>query len=79
MQPAVYYVVQTSREDPMSAPGLDEQQLAIILRNAGLNLTPDQVRSVLPGAMIVRGMIERVRKPLPREAEPASVFKPEQG
>jgi hypothetical protein len=63
----------------MSAPGLDEQQLAIILRNAGLDLTPEQVRSVLPGAVIVRGMIERVRKPLPREAEPAAVFKPEQG
>jgi hypothetical protein len=62
----------------VSAADLDEQELAVLLRRAGLDLTPEQVRAILPGAVIVRGMIERVRKPLPREAEPAAVFEPEQ-
>jgi len=45
-----------------------------MLARAGLNLTPEQVRSILPGAAIVRRMIERVNAPLPREAEPAVTF-----
>jgi hypothetical protein len=57
---------------------LDEGALSIILQNAGLSLTPEQVRAILPGAAIVRGMVERVRQPMPREAEPAAVFKPDQ-
>lgn len=63
----------------MSTPEIDEGELALILRNAGLNLTAEQVRAILPGAATVRGMIERVRKPLPRESEPAVTFDPEQG
>ena len=58
----------------MSAVDLDEQELAAILRRAGLNLTPDQIRAILPGAVLALGMLERVRKPLPREAEPAVTF-----
>ena len=58
----------------MSLPPIDEAELQRMLARAGLELTPDQVRSILPGAAIVQRMIERVRAPLPREAEPAVIF-----
>jgi hypothetical protein len=59
----------------MSQPPIDEAELQRLLARAGLDLTPDQVRSILPGAAIVRRMIERVNAPLPREAEPAVIFR----
>jgi hypothetical protein len=59
----------------MSLPPIDEAELQRILARAGLELTPDQVRSILPGAAIVQRMIERVNAPLPREAEPAVIFR----
>ncbi len=62
----------------MSTPRIDEAELAVLLGRAGLKLTPDQVRGMLPGAELFRGMIERVNAPLPREAEPALTFDVEQ-
>jgi len=62
----------------MSASDLDEQELARILRRAGLEPSPEQVRGILPGAVLAQGMIERIRAPLPREAEPATTFDVEQ-
>lgn len=56
----------------------EEAELQALLARAGLKLTAEQVRSILPGAAIVRRMVERVNAPLPREAEPAVVFKPGQ-
>jgi hypothetical protein len=50
-----------------------------MLIRAGLALTPDQVRAILPGAEVFRRMIARVNTPLPREAEPALTFDVEQG
>ena len=55
-----------------------EATLAPILTRAGLNLTSDQVRALLPGAAIIQTMIDRVNAPLPREAELAVTFKVEQ-
>ena len=63
----------------MSTSLIDEAELNAMLIRAGLNLTPDQVKAILPGADIVRRMIERVNAPLPREAEPALTFDVEQG
>ena len=62
----------------MSLPATDEAELGAILARAGLKLSPEQVRALLPGAAIFRRMIERVNSPLPREAEPALTFKVEQ-
>ena len=62
----------------MSLPPIDEAELSATLVRAGLTLTPDQVRAILPGAVIFRGMIARVNAPLPREAEPALTFTVEQ-
>jgi hypothetical protein len=62
----------------MSKSTIDEQELGQMLSRAGLTLTPEQVRAVMPGAEIFRRMIERVNAPLPREAEPALTFSVEQ-
>ena len=63
----------------MTTSSIDEAELNAMLKRAGLALTPDQVKAILPGADIVRRMIERVNAPLPREAEPALTFDVEQG
>ena len=63
----------------MSPPAIDEAELNAMLIRAGLALTPEQVRAILPGAEIFRRMIARVNTPLPREAEPALTFTVEQG
>jgi hypothetical protein len=63
----------------VSPPSIDEAQLDAMLKRAGLALTANQVKAILPGAAIVQGMIERINAPLPREAEPASTFDVEQG
>ena len=61
----------------MSTPPIDEAELNVMLIRAGLALTPDQVRAILPGAEIFRRMIARVNTPLPVEIEPAHIFIPE--
>lgn len=62
----------------MSLPSIDEAELDTMLRRAGLMLTAEQVRQILPGAAIVQAMIARVNAALPREAEPALTFDVEQ-
>ena len=62
----------------MSPPSIDEAELDALLKRAGLNLTTDQVKELLPGAVIFQGLIARVNAPLPREAEPALTFDVEQ-
>jgi hypothetical protein len=57
---------------------IDEEELGQMLNRAGLALTHEQVRAIMPGAEIFRRMIERVNAPLPREAEPALTFTAEQ-
>jgi hypothetical protein len=63
----------------MTSSPIDESELAAMLARAGLRLSVDQVRAILPGAAIFRAMIDRVNAPLPREAEPALTFNVEQG
>jgi hypothetical protein len=62
----------------VSLPSIDEAELDTMLRRAGLMLTAEQVRQILPGAAIVQAMIARVNAALPREAEPALTFDVEQ-
>jgi hypothetical protein len=66
------------REHAMNNATIDEEELGRVLSRAGLVLTPEQVRAILPGAEIFRRMLERVNAPLPREAEPALTFTVEQ-
>jgi len=62
----------------LSTTSIDEAVLALLLGRAGLKLTPDQVRALLPGAELFREMLARINVPLPREAEPALTFDVEQ-
>jgi hypothetical protein len=63
----------------MSRLEIDQAELARILSRNGLELTPAQIESILPGAAIFRRLIARVNQPLPREAEPALTFDVRQG
>ncbi len=63
----------------MSTPPIDQAELEAMLARAGLTLTSERVKALLPGAAIFRDMIARVNAPLPREAEPALTFDAEQG
>lgn len=56
-----------------------EAELTAMLARAGLKLSPEQVRGLMPGAAMLQAMIDRVNTDLPREAEPAAFFKAEQG
>ena len=47
----------------MSTPAIDEARLARIIIVTDINLTPDQVRSILPGALMLMGAAHRVMKP----------------
>jgi hypothetical protein len=71
--------LQNGKENAVSAPLIDEAELNGMLVRAGLALTPDQVKAILPGALIFQRMLARVNAPLPREAEPALTFTVEQG
>lgn len=62
----------------MSPPAIDAAELASILARNGITLPAEEVRGLLPGAVIFQSMIARVNAPLPREAEPALVFNVEQ-
>jgi hypothetical protein len=64
------------KDSSMTEPTPSEAELAAILERAGISLSPDQVRDLLPGAAIMQRLIERVVAPLPREAEPAMMFRP---
>ncbi|MSP04788.1 MAG: hypothetical protein EXR05_06035 [Acetobacteraceae bacterium] len=55
-----------------------ETDLAAILARTGLRLTVAQMQSLPLGVAIIQEMIDRVNKPLPREAEPAVMFRPDQ-
>lgn len=70
--------LQNNKERILSTPPIDEAELNSQLTRAGLVLTPEQVKTLLPGAEIFRRLIARVNAPLPREAEPALTFDVEQ-
>ena len=78
LQTAKVAPAQQTKGMPVSPPPIDQAELDRILKQAGLNLTPDQVKGMLPGAAIFQGLIARVNAPLPREAEPALTFDVEQ-
>ena len=71
-------MVQKRMERVVNTTRIDEAELTVLLARGGLKLTPEQVRAILPGAELFRGMIARINAPLPREAEPALTFDVEQ-
>lgn len=60
----------------MPAP-LSHDEFAVLVRHAGLHLTPTQLTEMYQAWGNVEPMLERIRSPLRgREAEPALIFQP---
>ena len=58
-------------------PKIDFAAFETLMAQTGLRLTTDQLRGVYEGYDGLQAMLARVRTPLPREAEPALTFDPE--
>ncbi len=58
-------------------PTIDFATFETLMAQSGLRLTQEQLRSVHGGYEGLRAMLARVNRPLPREAEPALTFDPE--
>jgi hypothetical protein len=64
------------RTDPMKAT-ISEADFEALLRRTGIPLTPTQVRTLLEGYGYMEPLLELVRPPRERAAEPAHIFVPE--
>ena len=61
----------------MTAP-IDDTAFAALVATSGLTLSAAQLMSLREGYALVVPLLERLHAPLPREAEPALTFTPEQ-
>lgn len=60
-------------------PTLPQADFEVLVRRAGLKLTPAQIAELYPAWEYIEPMLQRVRAPgRGREAELALVFRPEQ-
>jgi hypothetical protein len=59
-------------------PPIDDAAFAALVAASGLPLDPTQVASLREGYALLAPLLERLHAPLPREAEPALTFTPEQ-
>jgi hypothetical protein len=55
-------------------PSLTPDELALLMRMAGLRLTPEQIAGAHEGLGLLEAMAERVRTPREVAAEPAHIF-----
>ncbi len=58
-------------------PTIDFATFETLMAQTGLSLTTDQLRGVYEGYGGLQAMLALVNAPLPREAEPALTFDPE--
>lgn len=56
-------------------PSIDLATFATLVDQSGLTLTLEQIASIYEGYGYLEAMIARVNAPLPREAEPALIFR----
>lgn len=61
----------------MTAP-IDDTAFAALVARSGLALSPVQLTSLLEGYALILPLLDRLHAPLPRAAEPALTFSPEQ-
>ncbi len=57
---------------------IDDTALAALVARSGLTLSPAQMASLREGYALILPLLERLHAPLPRAAEPALTFTPEQ-
>ena len=60
-------------------PSIDETTFAVLVRRAGLQLDETQRRTLFEVYGYMEAMLDRLRTPRERGAEPAHVFVPGQG
>jgi hypothetical protein len=53
---------------------ISPERFAFLVERAGLKLTPEQVEELRQGYRFVERMIQTVRRPRDRAAEPAHIF-----
>ncbi len=58
-------------------PEVDLATFKTLMAHTGLSLSDAQVAGIYEGYGPLLGMLERINRPLPREAEPALTFDPE--
>ncbi len=58
-------------------PEISEHDFAVLVAQSGLTLSPEQRRDLFGVYGYLEQQVARVHAPLPREAEPALVFRPE--
>jgi hypothetical protein len=58
-------------------PKLSEAGFEALVAQSGLPLSADQKKTIHEALALVEAMVERVNRPMPREAEPALIFVPE--
>jgi hypothetical protein len=57
-------------------PKISEAEFDVLVAQTGLPLSPEQKTTLYDAYWMLEGMLARVNKPLPREAEPAHIFIP---
>lgn len=63
----------------VSKPSISKAEFAVLVKQTGLVLTKAQRATLYEGFAYVEYMVARVHTPLPREAESALIFRPEEG
>ena len=61
---------------PMTST-ISEADFAILAKETGLPLSPAQIETLRSVYPMLRGMMDSVSAPMPREAEPGLIFLPE--
>lgn len=58
-------------------PRISEAEFDVLVAQTGLPLSPEQKTTLYDAYWMLEGMVARVNKPMPVEAEPAHIFIPE--
>jgi hypothetical protein len=56
-------------------PSISEQDFSVLVAQTGLPLSPEQKRDLYEIYGFIEQQVARVHAPLPREAEPALIFR----
>ncbi len=57
---------------------MTDEEFTACMSRSGLPLTPESLAEIRKASRIMEGMVARVTRDKPREAEPGLVFDPEQ-
>ncbi len=61
------------------AASITSEEFDFLAKRAGLTLSPEQKAEIMGAYPYIASMVERIRTPRGREAEPAHIFVPGEG